>query len=268
MNAGSEDERPRPRHCRDPNFLLRFAAALTPHSAAWFIWSNRFQPLPDYPDWVYQGWLFARLLTGHALPGYQVAHYPVPNSTVTIAFGLLDLVFQPEVSGKLLLTLAILLFISGSLYLLTALGRSERNPLLFAPLIFAFNYFLLSGELAYFLGLGFFFLWPGTFQAPEFAGKDPSRARAGRFLCALFFPHCGLRCRLSRDDGFRALQHQQTHGESIAHTVDAVDRHPGLVVCRAETTWKIRGARAMVLLVDASVGGFQRLRVGLTNLST
>lgn len=129
------------------------------------------------------------MLAGHALPGYRIAPYPVPNTIVALMLALLDLATSPETAGKLVITLAIALFIAGSLYLLTALNRSERNPLLLVPLVFVFNYFLLRGELAYLLGLGGFFLYAGylirTLPSPE-------RASPGLILiasCALFFTH-------------------------------------------------------------------------------
>ena len=168
---------------------FRLAMVLTFANAIWFVWSNRFLLLGDYPDSVYQGWLFARLLTGQSPAGYTVARYPVPNSTVTVAIGILDLIFQPEISGKLVVTLGIALFILGSLYLLKSLNGSERNPILFATALFVFNGFLLCGELAYFIGLGVFFLYAGyLIRRLRWLGNiNPAIVLVAS--CALFFTH-------------------------------------------------------------------------------
>ena len=48
--------------------------------------------------------MFSRLLAGNASSGYRIAPYPVPNTTVTLAIGLLDLATSPETSGKLIVT--------------------------------------------------------------------------------------------------------------------------------------------------------------------
>jgi hypothetical protein len=145
----------------DASVIFRGVVAFALANALWLIWSSRFPPLQDYPDWVYQGWLLSRIISGHAMSGYAVAHYPVPNTSVTLTLGLLDLAIAPEISGKILLTLIVGLFVFGSIYLLKSLNRSERNPLLLAPLVLVFNFSLLFGGLACALGLGGFFLYAG-----------------------------------------------------------------------------------------------------------
>ncbi len=47
--------------------------------------------LRDYPDWVYQGVLLAKMLAGHPVAGYAIKHYPVPNSITTVGLALLTL---------------------------------------------------------------------------------------------------------------------------------------------------------------------------------
>jgi hypothetical protein len=171
------------------NSVFRLALVLVLGNAVWLIWSNRFPPLQDYPDWVYQGWVFSRALRGHSPPGYQILHYPVPNEMLTMSLGLLDLVFSPEISGKLVITLVIGLFTAGSIYLLTALNRSEDNPLLFVPFVFLFNGFLFGGELAYLLGLGELFIYAGYLIR---TASSPERANPLLILvasCVLFFTH-------------------------------------------------------------------------------
>lgn len=45
--------------------------------------------LQDYPDWVYQGVLFAKTIAGHPVPLYGLKHYPIPNSLTIVAVGVL-----------------------------------------------------------------------------------------------------------------------------------------------------------------------------------
>src|SRR5437016_4332685 len=82
-----------------------------------FIWLYRFPPLQDYPDWMYQGWVFSRLLSADAPKGYAMANFPVPNSTGTVVMGLFGLVLSPEIAGKIFLSVAVVVFAAGSLYL-------------------------------------------------------------------------------------------------------------------------------------------------------
>ena len=57
-------------------------------------------PFVDLPDWVYQGVLFHGVLTGHPFAGYALKHYPIPNSTTTVALGLLDSILPWQWAGK------------------------------------------------------------------------------------------------------------------------------------------------------------------------
>ena len=55
----------------------------------------------DYPDWVYQGVLFHRVLALHPVPGYGLKTYPIPNSLTTIGIGLLNTFVPWQWAGKL-----------------------------------------------------------------------------------------------------------------------------------------------------------------------
>jgi|GEM_PF-3622504 len=57
--------------------------------------------LRDYPDWVYQGVLLAKTLTGHPVSGYALRAYPVPNSITTVGLGLLTVLFGWVLAAKL-----------------------------------------------------------------------------------------------------------------------------------------------------------------------
>ena len=173
----------------DASVIFRGLVAFALANALWLIWSSRFPPFQDYPDWVYQGWLLSRIISGHAMSGYTVAHYPVPTTSVTLALGLLDLAIAPQISGKILLTLIVGLFVFGSIYLLKSLNRSERNPLLLVPLVLVFNFSLLFGGLACALGLGGFFVYAGYLfrRSPRPETINPLIVLIAS--CALFLTH-------------------------------------------------------------------------------
>ena len=145
---------------RNALFRCTFAACVV--SALVLIWAHRFLPLSDYPDWIYEGSVAAELLQGKAPVSYtSFKHYPVPNAGAVALIGLLDFVFSPEVSGKIVLSLCIILLALSSTYLLKSVSRNANNPLLLVPLLFLFNTFFFWGELAYILGLSLFFFYCG-----------------------------------------------------------------------------------------------------------
>lgn len=72
--------------------------------------------LSDYPDWIYQGVLLAKTLTGHPVAGYALKAYPVPNSLSTVGLGLLTLLCGWKIAAKLWLVLYIVFASITSLY--------------------------------------------------------------------------------------------------------------------------------------------------------
>ncbi|MGB0061398.1 MAG: hypothetical protein WBP68_14560, partial [Candidatus Binatus sp.] len=91
------------------------------------IWSHRFLPISDYPDWVFEGSIVAQLLHGSAPASYSLKHYPVPYSGTVALLGVLDLVFPPEMSGKVVLSLCVILFALSSTYLSNSLRGDTDN---------------------------------------------------------------------------------------------------------------------------------------------
>lgn len=146
---------------RQSSSLFRAVMVLTLLNGVGFVWAYRFIPLADYPDWIYQGWLFSKLIRGTLVQHYVLKRYPVPYWMVTLVLGLLDLLFKPEISGKIAVTAVILFFALSSSYLLKSLTRSEDNPLLYVPLLFVFSTWLFDGELSYVIGLSFLFMFCG-----------------------------------------------------------------------------------------------------------
>jgi len=140
----------------------RVAVTIAFANGLWFIWSNRFLPLSDYPDWIYQGLLFSKLLAGRLPHLYALKRYPVPNAAiVTAALGLLNLLMSPEAAGKVVLTGAIGTFLFGSVYLLESLPRASGNPFVLVPALLMFNTHFFGGELSFLAGLSLFFIYSG-----------------------------------------------------------------------------------------------------------
>ncbi len=72
--------------------------------------------LRDYPDWVYQGVLLARAVTGHPVAGYALKPHAVPNSMTTAALGMMTVVFGWVLAAKLWMVLYLALAAVTSLY--------------------------------------------------------------------------------------------------------------------------------------------------------
>jgi hypothetical protein len=168
-------------------FNCAFAACIV--SGLVLIWSHRFLPISDYPDWVFEGSIVSKLLQGKTLSSYAFKHYPVPNSGVVVLLALLDCVFSPEISGKILLSLCLIVFAVSSTFLLTSLMRNRGNPLLLIPLLFLCNTYFFWGELSYVLALSILFFYCGYL----FRRIDRSRSYSWWLisvgLIAIFFFH-------------------------------------------------------------------------------
>ncbi len=154
-------------------------------NSVWFIWSHRFLPLQDYPDWLYQGFILSKF-TRHAHPAaFSLKLYPIPYSTFSVLLAMLDLVLPPETSGKVLLTLMIVGFIFGSLYFLTSLEARE-SAVLYIPLVLCFNSFFFLGNCSYYLGLAMLLLFSGYLIR---TGREANRALVAATLVVLFMTH-------------------------------------------------------------------------------
>jgi len=141
--------------------IFRSTVAACVISALLLIWSHRFLPISDYPDWIFEGSIVSELIHGKAPASYSFKHYPVPYAATVAMLGLLDLVLPAEVSGKIVLSLCIVLFTLSSTYLLKSLRPDTKSPFLLLPPLFLLNTFFFWGELNYLFGLSFFFLYCG-----------------------------------------------------------------------------------------------------------
>ena len=169
--------------------LIRSTFAACVISALALIWSHRFLPISDYPDWVFEGSVVAQLLHGSAPASYSFKHYPVPYSGTVALLGVLDQVFPPEMSGKVVLSLCIVLFALSSTYLLNSLRGDTDNPLILLPLLFLLNTFFFWGELFYLFGLSLFFLYSGYLFRRIYRAEPINWWLIGVASIAMFFFH-------------------------------------------------------------------------------
>ncbi len=153
------------------------------------IWAHRFLPITDYPDWIFQGSIAAELVQGKAPASYSFKHYPVPNTAAVVLIGALDFVCSPEVSGKVVLSLCIILLALSSTYLLKSITPDANNPLLLIPLLFLPNTFFFWGELDYVLGLSLLFFYCGYLFRRTYRLESINWWLVGGILVALFFCH-------------------------------------------------------------------------------
>lgn len=156
-------------------------------AAAWvlLIWSFRFVPMEDYARWLCSSRVFSLALQGHAVPGFSLAHWPVPNSAFIVITGLLELVTSYAVAGKLYLTACILLYCAGAYLLLGAFTPRRDSALFLLPMLYVFHKGMWAGELSYSFGLGIFFLA----AAYVLRAARPSSIVVCLISIALFFCH-------------------------------------------------------------------------------
>ncbi|MFH1367773.1 MAG: hypothetical protein ABII64_01475 [Elusimicrobiota bacterium] len=162
----------KPKYTHDHVLFLLFTL-----NSLFYIWFYRFLPLQDYPDWLFQGLLFSKALKGQLMEGYRLIGYPVANSLSTVFIGLFALLFNIEISGKILLSAYALVFIAGSFYMLNSLAGRDNHPFHYAAFLFLFNCFFFAGNINYVIGLGILFFGMGYIlrnaQTPEKIGVIP-----------------------------------------------------------------------------------------------
>lgn len=143
------------------------AANLTPLLAAAFallaaipIFFWPLLPLQDFPDWVFQGQLLQSWLEGRLSAQYVMASYIPPNSLTTVILGLLGGLLGVDVTARVLVWVTVLLVPFAAARLATV--PDVRSPLTWVPLLFAFSYPLLHGNLNSALALGLLLVFTRT----------------------------------------------------------------------------------------------------------
>ncbi len=124
---------------------------------ALYLFTFEFLPLQDYPDWLYQGHLFNQyVFHGNDFGGYfSMYHYIPPNAASTIGIGLVSLIFNPILAGKLYLFVSLCLIYFGCNHYLQLFARMTHLPNTVIAMYFVFNLHFIIGNVSFLFGLGF-----------------------------------------------------------------------------------------------------------------
>lgn len=112
----------------------------------------------DYPDWVYQGVLFGKLLSGHPVPGYALKAYPIPNTITTVGIGVLSLVFGWALAAKLWIVFYLSVACATCLYMGKTLRIRENALWWILPGVLFFSRNFGLGTVNFDLGVCLFLL--------------------------------------------------------------------------------------------------------------
>ena len=121
-----------------------------------------FPPLYDYHHWIFQGRVVADLLFGHPDSRASVSsiftlrRMPIPNSASPVAIGIVSLLVDPEIAGRVFAGVAALSFAYGYASLSRAVQR-RATAFEFLGLPWAFGYFLYKGYVSYLFSLAIAF---------------------------------------------------------------------------------------------------------------
>lgn len=122
-----------------------------------YLFSFEYLPLQDYPDWLYQGYLFNQyFFHGNDFGGYFTFHgYIPPNGASTIGIGILSVIVHPFIAGKLYLFVALALMYFGCYRYLQLFSKTKSITNSIVALYFVFNLHFLIGNISFLFGLGF-----------------------------------------------------------------------------------------------------------------
>jgi hypothetical protein len=121
-----------------------------------YIFGFEYLPMQDYPNWLYQGFLFKEyLLYGDMLHGFfHFYPYIPPNTISTLIIGCLSVVVSPLLAGKIFLFFTALLLYFG---IKSYLRLFIRSQIIFIPCVafyLIFNLQFLMGFINFSFGLG------------------------------------------------------------------------------------------------------------------
>lgn len=169
-------------------FIIWFALAVTGGWVA-FVWAYRFLPMEDYPLWIHAGGVFSQLIRKQAASVYSIVRWPVPNTAFVGICGLLNLLLDPETSGKIFLSFCIVLFALGSYRLVGSMTTRRDSPLFFLPLLYVFHRAIWMGELSFSFGLGILFFAMAHVCSPRDRLRATDLWVVAGFSLLIFFSH-------------------------------------------------------------------------------
>lgn len=112
-----------------------------------------YSPLQDLPEWIYQGYVFNQIVSGHTILGVYLKTYPIPYTSVQLLISGCLVFFDPMVTSKLVVAsyVALAMFASKRLII-----RYEMRPAIAWPVLislFVLNSSFWNGYMAYQFGL-------------------------------------------------------------------------------------------------------------------
>ena len=129
------------------------------------LWLTDFPPLQDYPDWLYQGKVFADFnKAGTDFHDYfKIKPVLVANSGSTLLIAFFMKFFNPITAGKLMLCFWIIAMPLCYIYFFRSFGP-KGSILELAPLLLLYNIRFYNGNLNFLLSLPLFFFIAGYFK--------------------------------------------------------------------------------------------------------
>ena len=152
------------------------------------IWCYRFLPLQDYPDWLLQGNIFHNILTGNANPGYSLDLNPIPNNISTLFIGIANFLFNPEVSGKIFLSVYIVSFILAGIYFYKSFAKPD-TVFQYLPFIIVFGTPFFRGHINWCFSLVFLLIIVAYLRNRYDNPREINTVLLGALLLLLYFSH-------------------------------------------------------------------------------
>lgn len=170
-------------------FLHILAFGVSAFIAYCLVVLQTFPILHDFPEWMYQGWIFSALLSGDepaVAQSFGLVGYPVPNSISQFGIGLLNYGFSPVVAGKVWLG-AYLVFASALWFVVSRHNNNRHDGALhlLLTMLITLGPGFWNGYINYQLGLLLFALY---LYATVFRGVS-SRLWLFVFSLLIFFSH-------------------------------------------------------------------------------
>lgn len=115
-----------------------------------------FLPIGDYPDWLYQGYIFNQyVFHGNDFGGAFIMHpYIPPNAISTVLIGTLGEIIHPFHAGRVFLALSMLAVYFGVYFFMgiTLKGNRALRAIIAFTFVFSYNFWL--GNINFLMGLG------------------------------------------------------------------------------------------------------------------
>jgi hypothetical protein len=119
-----------------------------------------YPPFQDYPNLLYQGFVFNEYaFHGNAFGGYfQLYPYVPPNAISTVVLGLMDLILDPFIAGKIYLIILGVALYSAIVQYLKFHSKSRTAFISISAFYLTFNLHFISAYLNFETGLAFILL--------------------------------------------------------------------------------------------------------------